>query len=75
MPNKSDKLLGSTSIESNITNSITNEALGIDGIAIDKQVEVMRTINNESNPSVTPLKCAKNTEAIDMNMAVPFVFK
>lgn len=54
-----------------ITNSITNEADGMAGIAIDKAVDVIHTINNESKPSVTPFKWARKHVAIDMNNAVP----
>lgn len=41
------------------------------GIAIDKAVDVMQTMNNESKPSVTPFKWAMKQVAIDINSAVP----
>lgn len=54
-----------------MTSSITNDADGIAGIAIDNAVDVMQTINNESKPSVAPFKCAMKQVAIDIKSAVP----
>lgn len=71
MANNRDKLPGSTSMEPIITNSITNDADGMAGIAIDRAVDVMQTMNNESKPSVTPFKWAMKQVAIDINSAVP----
>lgn len=71
MPNRSDTLLGSRSTAPNTTNSITTEADGIVGIAIDNAVDVMRMMNNESSPRVTPFNWAMKQADIDMYNAVP----
>lgn len=71
MANNSDKLPGSTSTEPIITSSMTNEADGMAGMAIDRAVDVMQTMNSESMPSATPFKWAMKQVAIDMNSAVP----
>lgn len=54
---------------------MTNEADGMAGMAIDRAVDVMQTINNESMPSVTPFKWAMKQVAIDINSAVPMKLK
>lgn len=54
MPNSSDTLLGSRSTAPNTTNNITTEADGMVGMAMDNAVDVMRMMNKESSPRVTP---------------------
>lgn len=69
--NSSDILLGSRSTAPKTTSSITTEADGMVGMAIDNAVDVMRIMSNESSPRVTPFNWAMKQADIDIYNAVP----
>lgn len=71
MANSRDMLLGSRSTAPKTTSSITTEADGMVGMAIDKAVDVMRIMSNESSPRVTPFSWAIKQADIDMYSDVP----
>lgn len=58
-----------------MTNSMTKDALGIDGMDIETIVEISTIMIRSPNSNVAPLKRAINIHAMTINKLVPFVFK
>lgn len=58
-----------------MTNSMTTDPLGTEGMDIEHSVETSRITAKSPNASETPLKRAINIHATTINKLVPFVFK
>lgn len=75
MANSNDISRPSTSIDVKITNSITSDPLGTDGIDIDDIVAINKMVNNVLYVRLAPSSRDMNIVDIAKNIAVPFVFK
>lgn len=75
MANSNDISRPSTSMDVKITNSITSDPLGTDGIDIDDIVAINKMVNNVLYVRLAPSSRDMNIVDIARNIAVPFVFK